>query len=122
MIVYSLHRHQGWALMAVGLLLVPLACAQPPPTPTAQKPETPAAPITTAKVTSGPVAETITYSGNLQAESTVSVRPRATGRLERLTVDIGSVVRAGQEIASLDRLVKWRPGRQQTEQPPAAPI
>src|SRR5262249_36119844 len=103
MIGNRLHRQRGWSLMAVGLLLAPLACAHPPPTPTAQKPEAPASPVTTAKVTSGPLAETITYSGNLQAESTVSVRPRATGRLERLTVDVGSAVRAGEEIASLDR-------------------
>ena len=76
---FSLDRPRGWALGAVGLLLLaPLACAKPQTA--AEKPEAPPAVVSTAPVSQSTLAESLTYAGNIQSESTVNVRPRATGR------------------------------------------
>lgn len=98
-----------WYRWGAALLVVPLlaACAGPQPTPTAQgKPGGQApvgVPVSVRPVERGNVAATFTYSGSIQARASVNVLPRATGRIERLYVDIGSRVRAGDVIAVLDR-------------------
>ena len=62
-----------------------------------------AVPVSVQAVEQGPIAATLTYSGNIQSRASVNVLPRATGRIERLLVDVGSVVREGDQIAILDR-------------------
>src|SRR5262245_8668374 len=104
MIGFAVRRRRGWALSAALLLLLaPVACAKSAAPAAQQKPETPPAVVTTAPVTRGTVVESIAYAGNIQAEATVGVKPRATGRLERLYVDRGSAVRTGDKIAELDQ-------------------
>src|SRR5438477_318737 len=58
-----------------------------------------AVPVSVQTVSRGPIAATLTYSGNIQSRANVNVLPRATGRIERLFVDIGSQVQAGDPIA-----------------------
>src|SRR4051812_10565000 len=100
---YPSHQLPRWVLLATGLLvLAPVACSGSAQQPAAERAAPPPAPVTTTRVERGPLVEVITYSGNVQAESTVSVRPRATGRLERLFVDVGSRVRNGDPVAVLD--------------------
>src|SRR5262245_59820380 len=62
-----------------------------------------AVPVSVQSVNRGPIAATLTYSGNIQSRASVDVLPRATGRIEQLFVDIGSQVQAGDPIAVLDR-------------------
>jgi HlyD family secretion protein len=62
----------------------------------------PAVHYDTAVVDRGPVAAKVTATGALSALVTVSVGSQVSGRIERLFVDFGSVVRRGQTVATLD--------------------
>lgn len=80
------------------------ACARPAPsapptTPTA----VPAAAVKTAPVQRTDLASVITYSGDVKAKANLTVVPKASGRVEKLNVDVGSVVKAGDVIAELDK-------------------
>ena len=48
------------------------------------------------------IAEEITVVGNLIGEATVSVAPRAAGRLETVTVQLGDRVTRGEQIARIE--------------------
>ena len=48
-----------------------------------------------------PLARSITVSGTLAAEEQVTLSFKVTGRVEQLRVDLGSIVRKGEVIASL---------------------
>jgi len=95
-------------MLAVSLLA---GCAGQNQTPTAQgKPSGQqggqrqiAVPVNAQSVERGPIASTLTYSGNIQSRASVNVLPRATGRIEQLMVDVGSRVKSGETIALLDR-------------------
>ncbi len=58
--------------------------------------------VKTALVSTGPIAASLSYSGDVKAAGQVSVLPKGQGRIERLSVDVGSRVRAGDVIAQLD--------------------
>ena len=89
-------------ILAIGLVsCTPGGPAQPKPG--AKDLGPPAIPITVAVVAQGTIAATLVYSGNVQARAQVNVVPRITGRIERLTVDIGDQVAQGDIIAELDR-------------------
>ena len=49
------------------------------------------------------LATSLSYAGNIQARASMNVLPQTTGRLNRLAVDVGSSVKAGDLIAELDR-------------------
>jgi len=51
----------------------------------------------------GPISLVLTYSGSVQPVSQVSIVPKVSGRVEKLAVDVGSSVKAGDLIARLDR-------------------
>ena len=50
----------------------------------------------------GPVAQELVVVGNLIGDATVSVVPRAAGRLQTISVRLGDAVRRGQRIASIE--------------------
>lgn len=58
--------------------------------------------VKTAQVTQGPIASSISYSGNVTSISSVSVLPKTSGRITKLNVDVGSAVKTGDVIALLD--------------------
>jgi RND family efflux transporter MFP subunit len=62
------------------------------------------APLTVevGQVTRRSVADQITVVGNLVGDATVSVSPRAAGRLQDITVRLGDRVTRGQKIAKLE--------------------
>src|SRR5579885_3370274 len=62
-----------------------------------------AVPVDTKTVEKGSIASILTYSGNIQSRANVNVLPRATGRIDKLYVDVGDAVKAGDTIAVLDR-------------------
>ncbi len=58
--------------------------------------------VKTAKVTEGPISTSLSYTGDVKAVSQVALLPRATGRIKKLLVDVGSKVKKGDVIAQLD--------------------
>jgi RND family efflux transporter MFP subunit len=75
------------------------AVAQAPPT----GPEMPLIDVAVSRATIGTIESALEISGTLAARSRVGVKPKLPGRLERVLVDIGDRVNAGQVIATLDR-------------------
>jgi len=59
--------------------------------------------VKTAKVAQMPVGETVTVNGTLAAYDQTTVSVKVPGRLQTITVDFGSVVRKGQNIAQLEQ-------------------
>jgi RND family efflux transporter MFP subunit len=59
--------------------------------------------VKTAKVAEIPVGETVTVNGNLAAYDHTTVGMKVPGRLQTITVDLGSVVHKGQVIAQLEQ-------------------
>lgn len=59
--------------------------------------------VKTATVTELPIGETVTVNGNLVAYDRTTVGMKVPGRLQTITVDLGSVVRKGQVIAQLEQ-------------------
>jgi RND family efflux transporter MFP subunit len=96
-------------LFATALVVLLAACGPNARTPTAQSPAPPAggpglaAPLVSVQpVGQTTLATTLTYAGNIQARASVNVLPQATGRVNRLAVDLGSSVKAGDLLAELD--------------------
>jgi RND family efflux transporter MFP subunit len=58
--------------------------------------------VQAVRVSTGDVVETLSISGSLVPQTRVSVASKLPGRLERVLVDIGAEVRAGQTVATLD--------------------
>jgi RND family efflux transporter MFP subunit len=91
------------ASLAVGACT---AATQAPSAPKATGPGGPAvAPISvgTAPIIKDILSPTLSYSGNVQARSSVNLVPKISARLEKLNADIGDEVKAGDVIAELDR-------------------
>ncbi len=83
----------GWALRER------LAGAQEPPA-AADAPR--AVPVEVAPFERGPITLRRVFSGALEATAEFGVAPKVSGRLERLTVDLGDRVARGQVVAWLD--------------------
>jgi RND family efflux transporter MFP subunit len=66
-------------------------------------PEIPPIDVAAAQATVGTIQSTLEISGTLAARTRVGVKPKLPGRLERVFVDIGDRVNAGQVVATLDR-------------------
>src|SRR5256884_1760845 len=71
----------------------------------AASPDSKSAPrqVKTAKVAEMPIGETVTVNGSLAAYDRVTVGTKVPGRLQTISVDLGSVVRKGQVIAQLEQ-------------------
>src|SRR5438552_14106405 len=60
-------------------------------------------PVKTAKVIEMPIGETVTVNGTLVAYDHTTVGVKVPGRIQTVTVDLGSVVHKGQVIAQLEQ-------------------
>ncbi len=60
-------------------------------------------PVTTVKVTETPIGQSVTVNGNLAAYDQTTVGVKVPGRLQNISVDLGTVVRKGQPIAQLEQ-------------------
>lgn len=58
--------------------------------------------VKTARVVEMPVGQTVTVNGTLAAYDQTTVSVKVPGRLKSISVDLGTVVRRGQVIASLE--------------------
>src|SRR6185437_7758375 len=63
----------------------------------------PATIVSVAKVTSGPISESVSYTGSVQSSDSVSLSPQVSGRITKLNVEVGSQVKAGDDVAELDQ-------------------
>jgi len=59
--------------------------------------------VAAIRAEAGTLEATLELSGNLAPRARVGVKPRVPGAIERMLVEIGSPVREGQTIATLDR-------------------
>ena len=85
----------------VGMIV--MACARPPAgTPPSGAGANVAAPVVVSPVRQATITQSISATGNVVALSVVSVTPKQAGRIEKLNVDVGSKVSAGEVIAQLD--------------------
>src|SRR5438067_274037 len=60
-------------------------------------------PVSVEAVQRGDIEQMQAYSGEIRAKELVSVLSKTTGRIERLLVDVGSRVKAGEVLAILDQ-------------------
>jgi len=56
-----------------------------------------------AKVSEMPIGETVTVNGTLAAYDRVTVSMKVPGRLQTITVDLGTAVHKGQSVAQLEQ-------------------
>ncbi|MCD4795756.1 MAG: efflux RND transporter periplasmic adaptor subunit [Candidatus Cloacimonetes bacterium] len=56
--------------------------------------------IATARL--GDISSYIEFSGNIEAEKTVNISPSMSGKIDKLIVDVGSIVKKGDLLAKLD--------------------
>jgi HlyD family secretion protein len=92
-------------VLVLGLALAVAACKSPEATAQATPAETAAPPVDVPVVTAsvGSIEASLEISGTLAPRSRVPVKPRLPGTLERVLVDIGDAVTAGQTVATMDR-------------------
>ena len=64
--------------------------------------QAPTIPVTAAHVERGTIEQSLAYSGDIRASGQVTVFAKGTGRVERVLVDVGSRVSAGDKLADLD--------------------
>lgn len=58
--------------------------------------------VKSAPATEGQIATSLAYTAEVKATSQVTILPKASGRIERLLVDVGSPVKKGDPIAELE--------------------
>jgi HlyD family secretion protein len=66
-------------------------------------PPAPLVDVAAVRATIGTIQSALEISGTLTPRTRVGVKPKLPGRLERVLVDIGDRVRAGQVVATIDR-------------------
>src|SRR5690348_772290 len=88
-----------FAIVAARLFLTSQGAA---PAPQSAAPRAPSAVVRTAPAVPGPISEVFSYAGAIQATDQVSLVPRASGIVASIPVDVGTVVQAGQVLATLD--------------------
>src|SRR5262249_27968865 len=59
--------------------------------------------VKTAAVQRGDLVSTLNYSGDVKSKANLTIVPKASGRVEKQNVDVGSPVKAGDVIAELDK-------------------
>src|SRR4051812_38065809 len=89
-----------FVVVAARLFLSAQSAATPAQQSTA--PRVPVAVVRTAPAVAGPVSEVFSYAGAIQATDQVSLVPRASGIVASIPVEVGTVVQAGQVLATLD--------------------
>src|SRR5436305_5916648 len=86
-----------------GSLLVAACGQKPASTPAAVPTPVSAAPVTAQTATRDAIQQSLSYSGDIRAREQVSVLPKSSGRIDSMLVDVGSRVKAGQVLATLEQ-------------------
>lgn len=66
------------------------------------RPKAPVTVYTTADVTQGDLAQTVSVTGTLNPEEQISLTFKTTGILKNINVDVGDQVKKGQRLATID--------------------
>ncbi|HMQ54810.1 MAG TPA: biotin/lipoyl-binding protein, partial [Anaerolineae bacterium] len=96
------------ALLAAGLLVTGCntvaseAAAAPPEADAATLAAEHSLPVEVAPIERGDISLLLNYSGNLQAQSDITLVPKVGGQLEKLLVKVGDPVKKGAPIALID--------------------
>jgi RND family efflux transporter MFP subunit len=86
-------------LLALGVLALSLAaCSEEK----AAEPAKPPRPVQAVTVKHSPAGQLLTLTGTIQAQEQVNEAFRVAGKLATRTADLGAMVKAGDQIASLD--------------------
>jgi len=88
---------------AVLALAVVVGCSSPLPVPTGSSQGNTALVVPASTVQRSDIQQTITYSGDVRAKDQITVFPKASGRVQRVLVDTGSPVHAGDVLAELEQ-------------------
>src|SRR5919199_1194517 len=59
--------------------------------------------VPAAAAQTGEIRQTLSYSGDVRAKEQITVLPKASGRVQRVLVDVGSPVHAGDLLAELEQ-------------------
>ena len=94
---------RGMAVLALVTGLALVGCTAPSASQPAATAAPPARPVQTAKVERADLSDALTYSGDVRTSANLTVIPKGSGRVEKLYVDVGAAVKAGDPIADLDR-------------------
>ena len=62
-----------------------------------------AVPVKVQKLEKTDIAKTLDYTANLQADKQVYYAPAATGRIEKIYVEVGDRIKKGQLLVEMDR-------------------
>jgi RND family efflux transporter MFP subunit len=92
-------RTQGFVVCAAALLTA--ACGGPSQRVAARDAASESRQVAIAPAALAPLERTVTVTGTLAAEEQVALSFKVTGRVQELTVDLGSPVRRGQVLARL---------------------
>ena len=105
------HRSRS-LLLGFGLsgMLVLAACGSPQAagqagTATPAPKAAPASPVAADTARRGDIQQSLAYSGDIRAREQISVLPKASGRVEKVLVDIGTRVKAGDTLADRKSVV-----------------
>ncbi len=85
-------------VVAGGVVLVRRSSSTPATTATGSAP----VPVQVVAAKTGPIRTVLTYSGAIQSSQQVSLAPRLAGQLASITVEVGTAVRTGDVLATLD--------------------
>src|ERR1700736_2318575 len=88
------------SILILSLLAAGCGSLAAPGTSTAQ---TPAVTVPAVAVGRGEIQQTIAYSGDVRAREQITVLPKASGRVQRVLVDVGTPVHAGDVLAELEQ-------------------
>ncbi len=110
MIASSIRSTSKSVLLGIGLssTLLLAACGGQPSAQTSAAAQTapkaaPAPPVAADQARRGDIQQSLSYSGDIRAREQISVLPKSTGRIERVLVDVGSHVKAGETLAILEQ-------------------
>src|SRR6266540_841839 len=97
------------ALSALALVtLIALACSAIPVPLPFQAQATPGGgqagvPVTTTEATQGKIGQVLNFSGSISPLQQTSLVPKTSDRIEKILVDVGDPVKAGQPLVQLER-------------------
>ncbi|HEY3081798.1 MAG TPA: efflux RND transporter periplasmic adaptor subunit [Chloroflexota bacterium] len=60
-------------------------------------------PVTTTEATQGKIGQVLNFSGSISPLQQTSLVPKTSGRIEKILVDVGDPVKAGQPLVQLER-------------------
>ena len=89
-------------LLAAVLVIVLAGCQKKTEQEEVKEEFTGAREVKVATTRMGDISSYIEFSGKIEAEKTVNIAPSISGRIDKLMVDVGSVVKKGDLLAKLD--------------------